>query len=102
MARADADGDTVSRGLLTTEERRFLKGEKDGEIENPDGYRYNLRSNFRQRMAKLERDLELLKDADEDDLVDEFYRRFTRVGQVERELKQELSDLRDQLENQDE
>jgi len=82
----------MSRGLLTEAEREFLAGEKN--VEDPEGYRYNVRSRFRTRMDELEHDLELLHDAGEDDLVEEFFDRFGRVERLEREVEE----LREELE----
>lgn len=83
----------VSRGLLTDGEREFLRGEK--EVADPDGYRYNTRSRFRARMKRLDEDLEILREAGEDELVEEFYDKFGRVERLERELEE----LRDELDN---
>ena len=91
MNRQPEAGRKLSRGLLTPAQREFLRGERD--VENPDSYRYNVRSDFRGRMDKLEEDLELLREHGEDDLVEEFYDRFGRVERLEREL----DELREQL-----
>jgi len=88
-------GRNLSRGLLTPAQREFLRGERD--VEDPDGYRYNIRSDFRGRMDKLDEDLEILREHDEDDLVEEFYDRFGRVERLERELEE----LRDELSKED-
>lgn len=94
MAASPEDATVMSRGLLTKAEREFLRGEK--EDVNQQNYRYNTRSNFKSRMDKLEEDLQLLRDAGEDDLVEEFYRRF---GRVER-LQKEVDRLRKELERE--
>ena len=83
----------VSRGLLTSGERDFLTGEKD--VSDPDGYLYNTRSRFRSRMEKLEEDLEILREAGEEELVEEFYDKFGRVERLERELHELRSELDD-------
>jgi len=82
---------SMNRGLLTKAQREFLRGEK--EDVNEDSYRYNLRSDFRTRMDNLEEDIELLREAGEDKLVEEFFDRFDRVGQLE----QELEELREEI-----
>jgi hypothetical protein len=81
----------MSRGLLTEGEREFLRGEKT-DIDDPQGYRYNVRSTFRARLEMLEQDLELLKEAGEDDLVEEFHSTFDKV--------ERLQDRVESLENQ--
>jgi len=48
------------RGLLTDKEREALAGEKS------DSYRYKTRSFFRDRLEKVERDVEVLADHDPD------------------------------------
>ena len=84
----------MSRGLLTEAEKAFLRGEKDDVDEQQ--YRYNVRSNFRKRLEQLSDDLELLKEAGEDDLVDQFYGEFGRVERLEQQVEQ----LRTELENE--
>jgi hypothetical protein len=81
----------VSTGILTEGEREFLRGEKD--VENPGGYRSNVRYRAKQRMDQIEEDLEVLREAGEDDLVEEFFGRFGRVQRLEREVEE----LRDEL-----
>lgn len=81
----------MNRGLLTKAQREFLRGEKPDV--DAESYRYRTRSDFRNRMDRLEEDIELLRQAGEDDLVGEFYERF---GRVER-LQREVADLREQL-----
>lgn len=90
-----AEHPTVSRGLLTPGEREFLRGEKD--VENPDAYLYNIRSRFRERMNELDDDLELLRAAGEDELVDDFFQEFGRVERLEREIES----LRERVDDED-
>ena len=80
-------------GLLSKGEREFFNGEKDPE--DPDGYRRNARYRARKRIDQIEDDLELLEEAGEDDIVAEFYQRFSRVGQLEREVQR----LREQVDD---
>lgn len=82
-------------GLLSKGEREFFNGEN--EPQDPDGYRRNARYRARQRIDRIEKDLELLEQAGEDDIVAEFYQRFSRVEQLEREVKQ----LREQVDESD-
>lgn len=76
----------MSTGILTKGQRAFLRGEKD--VADPEGYRGNIRYRTRKRMDRIEQDLVLLREAGEDDLVEEFYNRFDRVGRLEDELEQ--------------
>lgn len=85
----------MTTGLLSEGEREFFEGEK--EPEDPDGYRRNARYRARQRMDQIEKDIEVLQEAGEDDLVDEFFNRFGRVQRLEREVEQ----LRSQLDQED-
>jgi DNA replication protein DnaD len=81
----------MNRGLLTKAQREFLQGNKPDV--DAESYRYRTRSDFRNRMDRLEEDLELLREADEDDLVTEFYERFGRVKRLQREV----DELREKL-----
>lgn len=82
----------VSTGILSDGERRFFQDEK--EVKDPDGYRRNARYRARQRMDQIEDDLEVLRQAGQEDLVAEFYDRFGRVERLEREVER----LREELE----
>lgn len=86
----------MNRGLLTKAQREFLRGEKSDVDE--ESYRYRTRSDFRNRMERLEEDLELLRESGEDDLVAEFYERFGRVKRLQREI----DELREQLDDHSE
>ncbi len=74
MATQEHTTTTMNRGLLTEGEREFYRGDKP-DIEDPQGYRYNVRSRFRDRLDELETDIQILREAGEDDLVDEFSQR---------------------------
>ena len=87
---------SVSTGILTAGERAFLRGEKD--VENPDGYRSNVRYRARNRMEQIEADLDLLREVGEDDLAEEFFSRFGRVQRLEREIETLRAQLDDQHE----
>lgn len=76
----------VPTGILSEGEREFFKGRK--EVEDPDGYRRNARYRARQRMDQIEDDLAELRDAGEDDIVDEFYERFSRASQLEQRVEE--------------
>lgn len=85
MATQDKMRSQVQRGIFSDAERAFLRGEKD--IEDPDGYRRNLRYRARQQMDRIEDDLELAEEAGRDELVDEFHNKFSRYKQLEREVE---------------
>jgi hypothetical protein len=76
----------MKTGLLTKGQRAFFRGDK--EVEDPDGYKGNARYRTRQRIDQIEADLATLKAAGQDDLVEEFYQRFDRVGRLEREVEE--------------
>ncbi len=94
MATTPEPHGIMSRGLLTKSEREFLRGEKDDV--DARQYRYNIRSNFRSRVSELEDDLELLRDAGEEELVEEFHNTFSRMDRLEREVER----LRDELDQE--
>jgi len=82
---------SVPTGILSDGERQFFLGEK--EVEDPDGYERNARYRARQRMDQIEKDLEVLRENGQEDLVNEFLNRFGRVERLEREVER----LRDEL-----
>lgn len=95
MAASGQEPTIMDRGLLTNAEKDFLRGEK--EDVDQEQYRYNIRSNFRSRMEELDDDLELLREAGEGDLVEEFYNQFGRMERLETEvdrLRKELEEER--------
>ncbi len=81
----------VPTGILSESERAFFRGEKD--VKDEDGYQRNARYRARQRMDQIEEDLEVLREAGQEDLVEEFVSRFGRVERLEREVEE----LREQL-----
>jgi hypothetical protein len=83
----------MATGILSEGERAFFAGEKDPD--DPDGYAANARYRARQRMEQIEADLAVLEQAEETDLVDDFYTRFGRLRRLEREverLRQQVND----------
>lgn len=83
-----------NRGLLTKADRNALLGEREVTDERLADIRYNIR----QRMAHIEDDLQILREAGEDDLVAGFYDRFGRAAQLEQrvaELEERLKDERE-------
>ena len=84
----------VSTGILSDGERAFFRDEKD--VEDPDGYQRNARYRARQRMDQIEEDLEVLRDAGQEDLVEEFVSRFGRVERLEREVERLRRELNEQ------
>lgn len=71
-------------GLLSKGERAFFRGEKD--VDDPDGYKRNARYRARKRMNEIEEDLELLREAGQEDLVDDFLNRFEPTSQLEQRI----------------
>jgi len=85
----------ANRGLLTKRDREKLQSEED--LERRDALRYNIR----QRMENLEEDLQILREAGEEDLVDEFYEMFGREGEDNHrleKLEREVEELREEVE----
>lgn len=81
----------VSTGILSDGERAFFRDEK--EVEDPDGYERNARYRARQRMDQIEEDLDVLREAGQEDLVKEFVNRFGRVERLEKEVEELRSKL---------
>ena len=75
----------VRTGILSDGEQRFFCDEKD--VKDPDGYQRKARYRARQRMDQIEENLEVLREAGQDDLVEEFYNRFGRVERLERNIE---------------
>lgn len=92
MATADNSRTMENRGLLTADDRAFFEGQKD--VDNADKTRREKRYNVRQRIDRVAEDIEILRDAGEDDLVEDLY---DEIGRYER-LEKQLRDLREQLE----
>lgn len=84
----------VSTGILSKSERAFFRDEHD--VQDPDGYRRNARHRARKRMEQIEEDLEVLREAGEDDIVAEFYETFGRVGRLEQEIEELRAKLKDE------
>lgn len=84
--RTEIEARTMNRGLLTKAQREFLQGDKPDV--DQDNYLYRIRSDFRARMDELEEDLEILREADQNELVEEFFDRFGRVERLEREIEE--------------
>ena len=60
---------------------------------------YSLRYGVRQSIEQNKKDLQLLAESGENDLVTEFHNTFDRISTIERNLSQ-LQDQLDQLESQ--
>lgn len=84
----------VATGILSEGERAFFDGRK--EVGDPAGYERNARYRARQRMDQIEKDLDVLREAGQEDIVKEFLNRFGRVERLEKEVEQ----LRDQLDDE--
>lgn len=81
------------RGLLTDDDRRFFRGERD--VKDPAKKASEIRYRVRRRMENLEEDIQILREADETRLVEEFYEKIGRYERLERqieELQQRLDD----------
>ena len=91
MATNDETDRMQNRGLLTEDDRAFFRGEK--ETDDPDKTRREKLFNVRERRDNVAEDLELLREAGEDETVEQFY---AVVGRYER-LERQLHDLQSQL-----
>lgn len=80
-----------NRGLLTADDRTFFQG--GAEKDDPVQARRDKRHNIRKRIERIERDLEILQAAGEEDLVEEFY---STLGRHER-LEERLRRLEEQI-----
>lgn len=78
-----------NRGLLTREDRKVLRGGKDVDEDRL----HDIRWNINKRIERIETDLEILEEAGEGDLVNDFYDEFgmsdlaRRVRELEKEAK---------------
>jgi hypothetical protein len=88
-----------NRGILTEDDRDFYRGDK--QPDDPDAVRREKRHNISKRIAHIVEDLELLTEAGETDLVDEFHRETDRDAGIE-DLEAELANIRDHLSAGDE
>jgi hypothetical protein len=90
----------VTNGLLSKGEREFLRGERT-QIQDPDGYRNNVRHRVRQRIDQIEDDLQLLEDAGHDDIVQEFEQKYgaDRLAREIEDIQQQLDELGDEFES---
>lgn len=98
MGHAKTQSTLVTTGLLSQAEREFLNGDRD--VENPDGYHGNLRHRARKRIEQIERDLELLDEHGHDDIVNEFWNKYSEHEQL-RDDVDEIRDLLDELSDEE-
>lgn len=86
-----------NRGLLTADDRALFQGEKD--VENREKALRERRYNVRRRIEHIAEDLEILREAGEDELVEEFREETGQSEAFEAKLMAELADLREQLDD---
>ncbi len=80
--QSESESDRMrNRGLLTRGDREALRDGIDEEK------LHDLRWNVRKRMERIEEDLEILEEAGEEELVDEFYDEFG-VGDLARRVRE--------------
>lgn len=75
-----------NRGLLTDDDRAFFQGETDKD--DPDAAWSTKRHNVRERARNMAEDLDILREAGEDDLVEFVYEEIGRYEQLDRRLKE--------------
>jgi len=97
MATAKEDDRMENRGLLTEDDRAFFSGEKD--TDDPDKTEREKRYRIRRRIEHMADDLDILREAGQDDLLSDFYqaagrqeRLARKVEQLEAELESERDD----------
>lgn len=84
-----------NRGLLTKKDRKVLRGEVDFDTEEERRDKLSdIRWAVKERMDKIDEDLKILRQADEDELVAQFYDSFGPT----KELEQRIDELEEQLE----
>lgn len=74
------------RGLLTEDDRLFFQGERDVDDRNKKAS--EIRYRVRRRMENLEQDIEILREAGETRLVEEFYEKLGRYERLERQIEE--------------
>lgn len=72
-----------NRGLLTLDDRRVFTGEKEATAARQADIRWNVE----QRMNRIERDLEILREAGEEELVEKFYAKYGGDAELERRIE---------------
>ncbi|WP_135306307.1 hypothetical protein [Haloarcula amylovorans] len=84
-----------NRGLLTDDDRALFRGEKDIDAEEETKQRRERRHNIRQRIDHIEEDLEILAEADEERVLQDFHEQTDKkealIGRIER-LEQAVLD----------
>lgn len=83
-----------NRGLLTKKDRKVLQGDVEFESEEARQNKISdIRWNVDQRMQKIEDDLRILREGDENELVAQFYDTFGPT----KELEQRIEELEERL-----
>lgn len=104
MATAPEGEVVQNRGLLTEDDRQFWRGEKD--VDDPDKTAREKRHNVRKRISRIVTDLQILSEAGETDLVNEFHAETDRGATVDdrvERLEEQLESLQEEMsENDDE
>lgn len=94
MATSNTTRHMQNRGLLTADDRAFFEGDKD--VDDPMETRRQKRYNVRQRIERLSEDLDILREAGENDLVSDFYDEVGRLEQIDA-LKEQVERLEQQF-----
>lgn len=77
---------SVPTGLLSDKQRAFLRGEREGELKNPEQYERQLRSEAGKRAEVMAEDLDLLEEHGHGDIVARFYHEVDRIERLRRAL----------------
>lgn len=86
MATGQQSRSMENRGLLTGDDRAFFKGEKD--VDDPEKVAREKRYNIRRRIENIAEDLEILRDAHEDDVIAKFYEETGRHSRLEEQIEE--------------
>lgn len=91
MAINDQRESVQNRGLLTDDDRAFFQGDK--ESDDPDKTRREKLYNVRRRIEHIAEDIDILREAGEDETAEKVY---DAIGRYER-LERQVRDLQQQL-----
>jgi hypothetical protein len=80
-----------NRGLLTGDDRDFFQGRKD--VNDPEKVAREKRFNIRRRIEHIAEDIEILREAGEDEVLAKFHEETGRHSHLESEIQA----LREQL-----
>ena len=84
-------------GLMTDRQREFIKGEREGEIEDPEQYTRNTRYKTRQTIEQIPKDLRIFAETGNQDLVDEFFAECSQLTYIEENIFERIDELEETI-----